>query len=128
MLAYPQLSVLSRFPRLLVGAAWLAMGLATVLPVGSARAAELAQRVTPEALAAALTRLDGLAGSMQRSTGVPGMAIAVVHNDQLVFLRGYGVRMAGQAGVIDPDTMFQLASLSKPVASTVVAALVGDGV
>ncbi len=121
--------VTSRLPRLLMVAGLLAASLATGFAAApAARAAAAAQRVTPQSLAGALARLDGLATSMQRRTGVPGMAIAVVHNDQLVFRRGYGVRKAGQAGTVDPDTMFQLASLSKPVASTVVAALVGDGV
>jgi len=122
-------SVPSCFPRLLLGTALLGASLAAGFAAApSAQAAEPVQRVTPKALAAALTRLDGLATSMQRRTGVPGMAIAVVHNDQVVFLRDYGLRTARQAGAIDPDTVFQLASLSKPVASTVVAALVGDGV
>ena len=127
-------SVPFAFPRLLMGAALLAASLAGSLVAGGVAAAPAAQakapaeRVTAQALAAALTRLDGLATSMQRRTSVSGMAIAVVHNDQLVFLRGYGVRTAGEAGAVDPDTVFQLASLSKPMASAVVAALVGDGV
>ena len=38
------------------------------------------------------------------------------------------MRRAGSPEPVDPDTVFQLASLSKPIASTVVAALAGDGV
>ncbi len=64
---------------------------------------------------------------MQRRTGVPGLAIVVVHADRVAFLRGYGVRRVGEPGAVDADTVFQLASLSKPIASTVVAGLVGDG-
>ncbi|MGH7057873.1 MAG: serine hydrolase, partial [Acetobacteraceae bacterium] len=61
-------------------------------------------------------------------TGVPGMAIAVVHRDQVVYIKGFGVREAGRPAPVDADTIFPLASVSKPIASTVVAALVGDGV
>jgi CubicO group peptidase (beta-lactamase class C family) len=56
------------------------------------------------------------------------MAIAVVHNDRVVHLRGYGVRKAGQHATVDTGTVFQLASVSKPIAATVMAGLVGDGV
>jgi CubicO group peptidase (beta-lactamase class C family) len=64
---------------------------------------------------------------MLRRTGVPGLAIVVVHADRVVFLKGYGVRRVGEPGAVDGDTVFQLASLSKPIAATVVAGLVGDG-
>lgn len=37
------------------------------------------------------------------------------------------MREAGKFEPVDPDTVFQIASMSKPIASTVVAALVGDG-
>lgn len=56
------------------------------------------------------------------------MAIAVVHNDRVVHLKGYGVREAGHGSAVDTDTVFQLASVSKPMAATVMAGLVGDGV
>lgn len=56
------------------------------------------------------------------------MAIAVVHNDRVVHLRGYGVRKAGHHATVDASTVFQLASVSKPIAATVMAGLVGDGV
>ena len=62
-----------------------------------------------------------------RRTGVPGLSVAVVHGDQVVDVKGFGVREAGKPEPVDADTVFQLASMSKPIASTVVAALVGDG-
>jgi CubicO group peptidase (beta-lactamase class C family) len=61
-----------------------------------------------------------------KRTGVPGLSIAIVYKDEVVYLEGFGVRQAGKSQSVDPDTVFQLASVSKPIASTVVAALVGD--
>jgi CubicO group peptidase (beta-lactamase class C family) len=58
-------------------------------------------------------------------TEVPGLAVPIVYKDKVVFLNGYGVRKAGERARVDPDTVFQLASLSKPISSTMVAALVG---
>jgi CubicO group peptidase (beta-lactamase class C family) len=77
---------------------------------------------------AAIGQLDALAARELARTGVPGMAIGVVWRDEVVYLKGFGVREAGTAQAVDADTVFQLASVSKPIASTVVAALVGDGV
>lgn len=105
-------------------AAWLALILPVLLTVTSPAAT--AQQATPERVAAAVARLDTLAPGMLERSGVPGMAIAVVYQDQVVYLKGFGVREAGTEAPVDPDTVFQLASLSKPIASTVVAALVGD--
>jgi CubicO group peptidase (beta-lactamase class C family) len=74
----------------------------------------------------AIEKLDALAKQTLESTGVPGIAIAVVHKDKVVFKQGYGVREAGKSGPIDADTVFQVASVSKPISSTVMAALVGE--
>jgi CubicO group peptidase (beta-lactamase class C family) len=73
----------------------------------------------------ALHRLDGLVQDAQRRTGVPGVAVAVVYQDEVAYLKGFGVREAGKPDTVDPDTVFQLASVSKPLASTVLAGLVG---
>jgi CubicO group peptidase (beta-lactamase class C family) len=57
---------------------------------------------------------------------VPGLSIAIVHRDEVVFLNAFGVREAGKPEAVDVDTVFQLASVSKPLASTVFSALVSD--
>jgi CubicO group peptidase (beta-lactamase class C family) len=85
------------------------------------------QRVTLEQVRAALPQLEQFAQQALDRTGLPGMAIAVVYQDQVVYLQGLGVREAGQQDPVDADTVFQLASMSKPISATVVAALVSDG-
>ncbi|MFE2285893.1 serine hydrolase [Streptomyces sp. NPDC059443] len=69
----------------------------------------------------AVSRLDRTVTDMMRDTGVPGVSVAVVHDDHVVYLKGFGVRRVGEQGDVDPDTVFQIASLSKPVTSTVLA-------
>jgi CubicO group peptidase (beta-lactamase class C family) len=50
-----------------------------------------------------------------------------VLQDQVVYKKGFGVCEAGKPERIDADTVFQIASMSKPLTSTVLAVLVGEG-
>ncbi|MFO1104433.1 MAG: serine hydrolase [Methylocystis sp.] len=71
--------------------------------------------------------LNALIVDVMKKTGVPGLSVAVVTQDRAPYLKGFGLRRADSADQVDPDTVFQLASLSKPLSATVVAGLVGDG-
>jgi CubicO group peptidase (beta-lactamase class C family) len=84
--------------------------------------------ITPQSVEAVLPELDRLVAQTLKRTGVPGLALAVISQDQVIHLKGFGVREAGKEEHVDADTVFQLASVSKPIASTVLAALVGEGV
>jgi CubicO group peptidase (beta-lactamase class C family) len=108
---------------------WRVLALLLMIAVGAliARPAS-AQEVTPERVTAAVAQLDSLAEQTLERTGVPGVAIAVVYQDQVVYMKGFGVREEGKEGRVDPDTVFQLASVSKPIGSTLMAMLVGEGV
>jgi CubicO group peptidase (beta-lactamase class C family) len=73
----------------------------------------------------ALGKIDGVVGAEMEATGVPGVAVAVVYRDTTVFANGYGLRRLGSPEKVGVNTVFQIASMSKPVSSTAVAALVG---
>lgn len=75
----------------------------------------------------AVEELDRLAEDLFASSGVPGMAVAVVHGGKVVYSKGFGVRNVVTKERVDPDTVFQLASLSKPVGATVVARRIAAG-
>ena len=87
----------------------------------------LAQTATKEKVAAALPKLKEFARQIVDKQLVPGLSIAVVHRDEIVLLDGFGVREIGKPAAVDVDTVFQLASVSKPLSATVVAGLVSDG-
>ena len=44
---------------------------------------------------------------------VPGVAVAIVRQDQVVYLKGHGVRRLGQPDPVTPDSLFQIASTTK---------------
>jgi CubicO group peptidase (beta-lactamase class C family) len=70
----------------------------------------------------AVTKLDDIAEDLMAKSGIPGMAVAVVHGEDTVYAKGFGVKniqVSDEPGNrVDPDTVFQLASLSKPLDAT----------
>jgi len=51
--------------------------------------------------------------------GVPGVAIAVIEDFEIVWVRGYGVVDAENGGPVTEETLFQAASISKPMTAVV---------
>ena len=79
----------------------------------------------------AVAKLDGIADELMKSSGIPGMAVAVVHGGKTIYAKGFGVKDVNRpaddpANKVDPGTVFQLASVSKPIGATVVAHEVGQ--
>ena len=83
--------------------------------------------VAPEQVDRAVREIEKLAQKETQENALPGLAIAIVFQDKLVYAKGFGVRDVNTTAPVDADTVFQLASLSKPIGSTVVAELVGEG-
>lgn len=103
-------------------------GLPFASPAASGNPAEhVAVPIPQSQIDDALADLDAIVADVMAESGVPGVSVAVVHNDETVYLKGFGVRELGGEAKVDEDTVFQLASLSKPVGATVVASVVGDG-
>ena len=57
---------------------------------------------------------------------VTGIAVAVVKDGRVVFMRGYGVRDNRTGKPVDQDTVFQIGSCTKPLTATLIARLVSD--
>ncbi len=73
-----------------------------------------------------IKKLDASAQQAMRASGAPGLAVAVIQNNQIVFMKGYGVRKAGQTAPVTTDTVFRVASVSKPFTSTLTGILVEE--
>jgi CubicO group peptidase (beta-lactamase class C family) len=63
----------------------------------------------------------------RKQIGVPGMAIAIVENDQVTFARGFGVKALGKSDPVDADTIFPTGSTGKAVTVADLAILVDRG-
>jgi CubicO group peptidase (beta-lactamase class C family) len=58
---------------------------------------------------------------------VPGLSIAVVRDNTVVFAKGYGVRKLGEKGPVDEHTIFHIASVTKGFTTASLAMLVDEG-
>ncbi|MFI0432382.1 MAG: serine hydrolase [Candidatus Nanopelagicales bacterium] len=75
----------------------------------------------------ALSSLDAIVEQAMAHTNVPGVSVAVVRNGEVAYLKGFGVRNLQSGEKVDEDTVFQLASVSKPIGASVIASVIGDG-
>ena len=70
---------------------------------------------------------DDLVTELMREHQIPGGAVAVVKDGRLVFAHGYGWADVEHGVPVQPDALFRVASLAKPITSVAVLALVEDG-
>ena len=78
-------------------------------------------------LSGILAQFETHARQTMDEEGIPGMAVAIVYNDQVVYLKGFGVLAKGGTAAVDPDTIFQIGSTSKAFTSALVAMMVDEG-
>jgi beta-lactamase class C len=72
-------------------------------------------------------RLDQRLQALMRGQKMVGLAVGVVENGEIRFLKGYGETVAGSGEAVTTDTVFRWASLSKGVAGDMVALLADQG-
>jgi CubicO group peptidase (beta-lactamase class C family) len=67
-------------------------------------------------------------GQLLKNSHVPGLAYAVIRGGKIVDVKTFGVRDATSMNPVDEHTVFEVASLSKPVFAYAVLQLVDSGV
>ncbi len=112
--------------------------LSTTLPVGDGPSVGSAQAQEPFRAPEEAIPITGKAGpglepfdpamlAIMDHHGVPGAALAIAKNGKLVLAKGYGWANAGSSAAVQPDTLFGLASLSKPFTAIATLKLVEQG-
>src|SRR5256886_17650474 len=90
--------------------------IAAAAPVPAARAQD-----------APLRGFDAYVEQALRDWRVPGVAVAVVRNDSVVFSKGYGVRELGKPARVDTHTLFAIGSTTKAFTAAALPMLVDSG-
>jgi len=70
---------------------------------------------------------DNLVSSFIKIHKVPGAALAVVRDGKIVYARGFGYADPAAGEAMKPDSLFRVASLSKPITSAAIMRLVDRG-
>ena len=58
---------------------------------------------------------------------IPGAAVAVVQEDEIVYANGFGVRELGRDEPVTPETLMMIGSITKSMTTMLMATLVDDG-
>ena len=74
-----------------------------------------------------VAELDAYVAQTVKAWHVPGLAIAVVKDDSVVFAKGYGVRELGRPDAVDSGTRFAIGSTTKAMTAVALGMLVDAG-
>ena len=73
------------------------------------------------------TSLDAFIRTWMRTARIPGLAVGVARDGRVTLARGYGFADLAARRPVTRDSMFHIASVTKPVTATVVMQLVEQG-
>src|SRR5690606_12093336 len=113
---------------LLLVSAWL---LVACRPAQTSQPAQPPATVAPDPAAAELeprpAYLEQQLADARVEAHVPGMAIAIVKDDALIWAKGFGVSDLDANTPVTPDTVFAIGSSTKAFSSTLAAMMVDEG-
>ncbi len=71
--------------------------------------------------------VDAIMENALKAWQVPGASLAIVRGDEIVYLKGYGVKELNTRQPVTPDTIFAIGSTTKAFVTTAMAMLVDEG-
>lgn len=86
-----------------------------------------AQQATLPAAANTAAQLRAIAAKGREAAGAPGLSVAVAIGDVLAWSDGFGIADVEHDVAVKANTVFRIASISKPIAATAVMQLVERG-
>ncbi|MGE4338404.1 MAG: serine hydrolase domain-containing protein, partial [Pigmentiphaga sp.] len=81
----------------------------------------------PSDVEALLPQIESTIQASMQAWEVPGLAVGIVADDQLVYAKGFGVREHGSTEAVDAETLFQIGSTTKAFLGVTEAILVDRG-
>lgn len=71
--------------------------------------------------------LDAYITKAVQTWKIPGMSVAIVRNDSVIYTKGFGTLSAQNHTAVNDQTLFEIGSSSKAFTATLVAMMVSDG-
>lgn len=95
-------------------------------------AGALLPAVPGEALAAGVTnkerrRMAGLVEGLMKKYDVPGLSVCFAHRGEIAYSEGFGLASREDNEPVTPDSLFRIASISKPITAAAIFTLVEQG-
>ncbi len=85
------------------------------------------QKATAPAADNVLTQFEGELEALRQQLNIPGLSAAIVRDQELVWAKGFGYADLENQVAAMPDTPYRLASVTKPIAATLLMQLVEEG-
>ena len=83
-------------------------------------ASALAQTINP-------TAVDAMVQEAMKAWNVPGASVAIIRGNEVLYVKGYGVKDIKTQQAVTPETIFAIGSTSKAFTTTAMAMLVDEG-
>ena len=75
-----------------------------------------------------MTNVDKVFSNFMDDWNIPGGSIAIVKDGRLVYARGFGYADKESRELVQPDHLFRIASIAKPITAIAIMKLIDDGV
>lgn len=112
----PTLRRLRRMAPAVIVAGLLVLALVPMVGAGAPRGAVISD----------FAAIDRFVDEERKAQGIPGLALGIVHDGEIVHLQGFGIAGAG-GGPVTPTSLFQVNSVAKSFTATAVMQLVEGG-
>ncbi|MDQ4139844.1 MAG: beta-lactamase family protein, partial [Bacteroidota bacterium] len=74
-----------------------------------------------------LKNIDEAVQKFMKKWGIPGGSVAISRNEKLVYARGFGYAHQETRTLVQPEHLFRIASISKPITAVAILKLVQEG-
>jgi len=102
-------------------------GLFFIFSLHTALAKEEVPAASAEKLKQALADVESYAQRGLRDWQIPGMAVAIIQGDEVIFSKGFGIKDINTRAPVTEETVFQIGSTSKAFTTTLMAMLQDEG-
>lgn len=124
----PRTSVDRRdFLALASAAGAVSLPLSVVMSVSASPTALAQPQMTGDTMARDIERFEKRVDLIRQSLDIPGMSVAVVHKQEVIFARGFGIVDLAKGTAATANTPYPIASLTKTFAAAVIMRLVEAG-